>query len=297
MLLPCRFCTRMSLICPINSSRSNQSSQPRPAIWSRTESRLDPGSIAHKAPLGGGGGGGCCSGREPSIVQPGSLEPRRPGHAQADINGRDPLHQRTWPRLTAASSGAERATTRGGEEESRAEERPSGEQLQHLVGISEGFLHINLGKAPAAPPGELDSDREQLQEVFQASAWRTTQGRSGELVYIHLRLQIAAQLGHQSCSVGGIDAWNTHTFHHVYAREHHHPFTPELPHIKEENWPPDVCSFLQVFGSTSGALPKSEGVNSFDVEETSAQLQFLFNFRCFSREKSNRSSPEAPEGP
>lgn len=125
MLLPCRFCTRMSLICPINSSRSNQSSQPRPAIWSRAESRLDPGSIAHKAPPGGGrrgGGGGCCSGREPSIVQPGGLEPRRAGHAQADINGRDHLHQWTWLRLTAASSGAERATTRGGEE-CRAEER------------------------------------------------------------------------------------------------------------------------------------------------------------------------------
>lgn len=35
------------------------------------------------------------------------------------------------------------------------------------------------------------------------------------------RLQIAAQLGHQSCSVGGIRAWNTHTFHHVDTREHH----------------------------------------------------------------------------
>lgn len=32
-LLPCRFCTRMSLICPINSSRSNQSSHSCPAIW------------------------------------------------------------------------------------------------------------------------------------------------------------------------------------------------------------------------------------------------------------------------
>ncbi|MED6265340.1 hypothetical protein CHARACLAT_024458 [Characodon lateralis] len=32
MLLPCRFCTRMSLICPMNSSRSNQSSQWCPAI-------------------------------------------------------------------------------------------------------------------------------------------------------------------------------------------------------------------------------------------------------------------------
>lgn len=143
MLLPCRFCTRMSLICPINSSRSNQSSQPRPAIRSRAQSRLDPGSIAHKAPPGGGrrGGGGCCSGREPAIVQP-----CRAGHAQADINGRDTLHQRTWPRLTAASSVAERATTRGGEVESRADERPSGEQLQHLVGISE------VGGVPASTP-------------------------------------------------------------------------------------------------------------------------------------------------
>lgn len=33
-LLPCRFCTRMSLICPINSSRLNQaSSHSCPAIW------------------------------------------------------------------------------------------------------------------------------------------------------------------------------------------------------------------------------------------------------------------------
>ncbi len=33
-LLPCRFCTRMSLICPINSSRLNQSSSHScPAIW------------------------------------------------------------------------------------------------------------------------------------------------------------------------------------------------------------------------------------------------------------------------
>lgn len=38
MLLPCRFCTRMSLICPMNSSRSNQSSHSCPAIWSRGES-------------------------------------------------------------------------------------------------------------------------------------------------------------------------------------------------------------------------------------------------------------------
>jgi len=32
VLVPCRFCTRMSLICPMNSSRSNQSSRPCPAI-------------------------------------------------------------------------------------------------------------------------------------------------------------------------------------------------------------------------------------------------------------------------
>lgn len=40
MFLPCRFCTRMSLICPINSSLSNQSSQPCPAIWDRGEFRI-----------------------------------------------------------------------------------------------------------------------------------------------------------------------------------------------------------------------------------------------------------------
>lgn len=43
MLLPCRFCTRMSLICPINSSRSNQSSHSCPAIWSRAECCRGPG--------------------------------------------------------------------------------------------------------------------------------------------------------------------------------------------------------------------------------------------------------------
>lgn len=43
MLLPCRFCTRMSLICPINSSRSNQSSHSCPAIWCCR----DPGSGSH----------------------------------------------------------------------------------------------------------------------------------------------------------------------------------------------------------------------------------------------------------
>lgn len=42
ILLPCRFCTRMSLICPMNSSRSNQSSQRCPAIrTARWESGRD----------------------------------------------------------------------------------------------------------------------------------------------------------------------------------------------------------------------------------------------------------------
>lgn len=48
MFLPCRFCTRISLICPINSSLSNQSSQPCPAIWSRGEFRI-PGQECWKS--------------------------------------------------------------------------------------------------------------------------------------------------------------------------------------------------------------------------------------------------------
>lgn len=39
-LLPWRFCTRMSLICPINSSLSNQSSHSCPAIWITEERRV-----------------------------------------------------------------------------------------------------------------------------------------------------------------------------------------------------------------------------------------------------------------
>lgn len=48
MFLPCRFCTRISLICPINSSLSNQSPQPCPAIWSRGEFRI-PGQECWKS--------------------------------------------------------------------------------------------------------------------------------------------------------------------------------------------------------------------------------------------------------
>lgn len=102
MLLPCRFCTRMSLICPINSSRSNQSSQPCPAIYSRVKCCKDPGRITQKSspreeeeeekrlPQQAGG---------LSIVQPGGWEPwRAHRHTQEEINGTVSVHQ---PEITA----------------------------------------------------------------------------------------------------------------------------------------------------------------------------------------------------
>lgn len=133
MFLPCRFCTRMSLICPINSSRSNQSAQPRPAIWSRAESRRDPGRIAHKAPPGGGGGGEG-GGAAAAAPRSGLLSSRSAwslADTRADINGREPLHQPTWPLLERLPPARRPQQTQGGEE------RPSGEQPQHLGGISE----------------------------------------------------------------------------------------------------------------------------------------------------------------
>lgn len=57
---------------------------------------------------------------------------------------------------------------------------------------------------------------------------------------------------------------------------------------KRKTGPHDVCSFLQVFGSKIKI--RTKGVNSFDVEETSAQFQFLFNFRRFEGEE----QPEQP---
>lgn len=122
----------MSLICPMNSSRSNQSAQPRPAIWSRAESRRDPGRIAHKAPPGGGGGGG--GGAVAAAARSGLLSSRSArslADTREDINGREPLHQPTWPLLERVPPGRRPRRTQGGEE------RPSGEQPQHLVGISE----------------------------------------------------------------------------------------------------------------------------------------------------------------
>ncbi|KAK5856939.1 hypothetical protein PBY51_010217 [Eleginops maclovinus] len=68
MLLPCRFCTRRSLICPINSSRSNQSSHSCPAIVKRGElqgSRPGPPRLPGlRRSCCGQEGGGLLSGRE-----------------------------------------------------------------------------------------------------------------------------------------------------------------------------------------------------------------------------------------
>lgn len=127
MFLPCRFCTRMSLICPINSSRSNQSAQPRPAIWSRAESRRDPGRIAHKDPPGGGGGGGGGGGAVAAAARSGLLSSRSAwslADTRADINGREPLHQPTWPLLERLPPGRRRGelgeVRRGRAERSRS---------------------------------------------------------------------------------------------------------------------------------------------------------------------------------
>lgn len=125
MFLPCRFCTRMSLICPINSSRSNQSAQPRPAIWSRSQSRRDPGRIAHKDPPGGGGGGGTAA----AAARRGLLSSRL-ARSLADTSGREPLHQPTWSLLERLPPGRRPQRT----QEVR---RGRGEQLHHLVGVSE----------------------------------------------------------------------------------------------------------------------------------------------------------------
>ncbi|KAK5885836.1 hypothetical protein CesoFtcFv8_016933 [Champsocephalus esox] len=62
MLLPCRFCTRMSLICPINSSRSNHSC---PAIVKRGELQ---GSRPGAASLPGWRRS--CCGQEGTTVRP-----------------------------------------------------------------------------------------------------------------------------------------------------------------------------------------------------------------------------------
>ena len=139
----------MSLIWPINSSRSNQSAQPRPAIWSRAESRRDPGRIAHKAPPGGGGDGG---GAVAAAARSGLLSSRSAwslADKRVDVNRGEPLHQPTWPLLERLPPGRRPRRTRGGER------RPTGEQPQHLVGISE----VGGASARDTPPPRSPSSR------------------------------------------------------------------------------------------------------------------------------------------
>lgn len=119
MLLPCRFCTRMSLICPMNSSRSNQSSHSCPAIWA-VDRCWDPGSGSlTKLPRFGRGkaiAGATAVGKLIVYCRAGRLGARKPGApAEKKVALTDRTSPLVWCRIaTLFALGSGRKAERNG---------------------------------------------------------------------------------------------------------------------------------------------------------------------------------------